>query len=139
MFEQLFTSPVAVARHHSGPLLKERLAFLTHLRDQGYMTNGLRKKARSLLVIARALGVPSRPRKAVTLNEVKRKTAKHKDPYLYGLAVRWLQFTGRLQQRPAPLTPCAKKIKAFADYMEHEAELSPPTISTRCWYVTRFL
>jgi site-specific recombinase XerD len=139
MFEQLYTSPVAVVRHHSGPLLKERLAFLTHLRDQGYMTNGLRKKARSLLVIARALGVPSRPRKAVTLNEVKRKTAKHKDPYLYGLAVRWFQFTGRLQQRPTPLTPCAKKIKAFADYMEHEAELSPPTISTRCWYVTRFL
>jgi hypothetical protein len=24
---------------------------------------------------------------------------------------------GRLQQRPAPLTPWAKKIKAFADYM----------------------
>jgi hypothetical protein len=55
MFEQLYTSPVAVARHRSGPLLKERLAFLKHLRDEGYMTNGLRKKARGLLVIARAL------------------------------------------------------------------------------------
>ena len=46
---------------------------------------------------------------------------------------------GRLQQRPAPLTPCAKKIKAFADYMEHEAELSPATIYSRCWCVRRFL
>ena len=85
MFEQLYTSPFAVARHRAGPLLKERLAFLAHLRNQGYMTNALRKRARSLLVIARTLGVPSRPRKTVTLNEVKRKTVKHKDPYLYGL------------------------------------------------------
>ncbi len=137
MFEQLYTSPAAVARHRSGPLLKERLAFLAHLRDQGYMRNGLRKKARSLLVIARALGVASRPRKVVTLNEVKRKTVKHKDPYLYGLAVRWLQFTGRLQQRPAPVTPWARKIKAFANYMEHEMELSPVTIYHRCWRVRR--
>ena len=45
---------------------------------------------------------------------------------------------GRLQQRPAPLTPWAKKIKAFADYMEHEAELSPVTIYGRCWWVRRF-
>ena len=36
MFDQLFTSPVAVARHRTGPLLEERLAFLTHLANQGY-------------------------------------------------------------------------------------------------------
>ena len=139
MFEQLYTSPVAVARHRSGPLLQERLAYLTHLRDEGYMTNALRRRARNLLVIARLLGMASRPRTTVTLNEVKRKTIKHPDPDLYGLAVRWLKFTGRLQQRPTPLSPCEKKIKAFADYMEHEAELSPQTISSRCWYVRRFL
>ena len=56
-------------------------------------------------MIARVLGVASRPRKTMTLNDVKRKTAKHKDPYLYGLAIRWLQFMGRLQHRPTPLTP----------------------------------
>lgn len=139
MFEQLYTSPVAVARHRSGPLLKERLAYLTHLRDEGYMTNALRRRARNLLVIARLLGRASRPRTTVTLNEVKRKTIRHPDPDLYGLAVRWLTFTGRLQQRPTSLSPCAKKIKAFADYMEHEAELSPHTISGRCWHVRRFL
>jgi hypothetical protein len=27
MFDQLYMSPVAVARHRSGPLLKERLAY----------------------------------------------------------------------------------------------------------------
>ena len=36
MFDQLFTSPVAVARHRTGPLLEERLAYLTHLANQGY-------------------------------------------------------------------------------------------------------
>jgi len=46
---------------------------------------------------------------------------------------------GRLQEEPAPPTPCAKKIKAFADYMEREAELSPPTIYDRCWLARHFL
>ena len=44
MFEQLYTSAAAVARHRSGPLLKERLAFLEYLRNEGYMTNALRKR-----------------------------------------------------------------------------------------------
>ncbi len=137
MFDQLYTSPVAVARHCSGPLLEERLAFLTHLADQGYTPNGLRKRARRLLVIAQMLGLASRPRKVLTLAEVERKMAGQRRLY-YLLAVRWLQFMGRLQQRSAPLTPCAKTIKAFADYMEHEAELSPVTIYNRCWWIRRF-
>ena len=137
MFDQLYTSPAAVARYRSGPLLEERLAFLTHLANQGYSRWALRKKVRDLLVIARMLDVPSRPRKTLSFAEVKRKMANQRR--LYPLATRWLQFMGRVQQRPAPLTPCAKKIKAFADYMEHEAELSPATILTRCWLVTRLL
>ena len=117
--------------------MEERLAFLTHLRDQGYSPEGLRKKARSLLVIARAIGVASRPRKTLTCAEVKRKMAGH--CRFSPLAVRWLQFMGRLQQRSAPpLTPCGKKIKAFADYMRHEAALSPATIYSRCWWVRQF-
>ena len=136
MFDQLFKRPVAVARYRSGPLLEERLAFLTHLANQGYSRKSLQKNARDLLAIAQMLGLASRPRKALTLAEVKRKMANQRR--LYPLAVRWLQFMGRLQQRPAPLTPWAKKIKAFADYMEHEAELSPVTIYSRCWWVTRF-
>ena len=139
MFDQLYIRPAALARHRSGPLFEERLAFLKHLADQGYPPKGLRKQARRLLVIARFLRLASRPRKTVSLSEIKRKTVKRKDPYLYGLAVRWLQFTGRLQQRPTPLTACAKTIKAFADYMEHETELAPATIATHCWFVTRLL
>ena len=73
----------------------------------------------------------------MTLDEVKRKMA-NQCRRLYPLATRWLRFVGRLQERPAPPTPCAKKIKAFADYMEHEEELSPATISNHCWCVRRF-
>jgi integrase/recombinase XerD len=137
MFDQLYMSPVALARHRSGPLLKERLAFLAHLRDQGYIPNGLREKARDLLAISRMLGLTSRPRKTMALNEVKRKTANRR--CLFPLAVRWLRFMGRLQQRPDLLSPCEKKIQAFADYMECEAELSSVTIYQRCWWIRRFL
>ena len=94
------------------------------------------QRAESLLVITRMCGLTSQPRKALTLNEVKRKTAKRR--WLYRLAVRWLQFMGRLQQRPAPLTPWAKKIKAFAHYMEYETELSSATIYHRCRRVSDF-
>jgi site-specific recombinase XerD len=117
-------------------LLEERLALLASFKDEGYTPNGLRKKARGLLVIARVLGLTSRSRKTVTLDEVKRKTANKER--LYSTAVRWLRLMGRLQERPAPLTPCGKKIKAFADDLEHEAELSPVTICSRCWWVRRF-
>lgn len=41
MFDQLYTYPATVARHRSGPLLEERLAFLAHLADQGYARKGL--------------------------------------------------------------------------------------------------
>lgn len=136
MFDQLYTSPAAVARHRSGPLLKERLAFLAHLAEQGYTRKSSRDRAQGLLAIARMRGLTSRPRKVVTFNEVKRETANRR--YLYRLAVQWLQFMGRLQQPPASLTPWAKEIKAFAHYMEHEAELSPVTIYHRCRWVRDF-
>jgi site-specific recombinase XerD len=137
MFDQLYTSPLALASHRSGPLLEERRALLTHLTSEGYCRMGLRRKASDLLRVARMLGLASRSRKALTLAEVKRKMANHRG--LYPFAIRWLQFVGRLHQRPASLTPSAKKIKVFAAYMEHEQKLSPKTIHSRCWVVTRFL
>jgi integrase/recombinase XerD len=136
MFDQLFTYPTVVARHREGPMAEERLAFLAHLATQGYSANGLRRKARRLLLIAETLGLDPRPRKALSITQAK--LAILKQHRLYRLATRWLRFLGRLQQLPAPLTPCGKKIKAFADYMEREAELAPVTIYGRCCWVRRF-
>lgn len=136
MFDQLFDRPSAVARYRTGPMLEERLAFLTHLANQGYSRQSLRDHARYLLAIAHRLGLASQPRRALTLAEVKRKMANKR--WLFPLAARWLLFMGCLDQRPDPLSPWAKKIKAFADYMEHEAELAPVTIYSRCWWVRQF-
>jgi site-specific recombinase XerD len=137
MFDQLFEKwPIAVARHRSGPMLEERLAFLRHLANQGYCRRGVRDHARDLLAIAHTLGLDRWPRKTLTLAEVKRKMARKRR--LLSLATRWLRFIGRLQQRRAPLTPWAKKMKAFADYMEQEAELLPVTVYGRCWWVRQF-
>jgi hypothetical protein len=107
MFDQLFECPLTVARYRKGPMLAERLAFLTHLANQGYSRNALRTNARCLLAIAHTLGSASQPRKVLTLAEVKRKMANQRCFYrcLYPLAVRWLRFGGRLREQPAPLTP----------------------------------
>src|SRR5437870_11582930 len=58
---------------------------------------------------------------------------------LLSLATRWLQFIGRLQQRPARLTPWTKKINAFADSLERDEELAAVTMSTSCGWVRQFL
>jgi site-specific recombinase XerD len=141
MFDQFYTSPDAVARHRSGPLLKERLALLARLATQGYSRAALQTNARHLLAIAHMLGPASRPRKALTLAEVKRTLASQRRFYrsLCPLAVRWLRFVGRLQERPAPFTPWAKQFKVFADYMEHELGFRPATIQKFRTFVTQFL
>jgi integrase/recombinase XerD len=136
MFAEIFDSPVTVARHHEGPMLKERLAFLSHLDRQGHFGTGLEKRARNLLSITQTLRLASWPRQAITLTEVKRRIGNRL--CLLPLAVQWLQFIGRLKKPCDPLTPWAKKIKAFADYMEQEAELSPATICSRCSRVRLF-
>jgi len=137
MFDQLFKCPVAVVRYRTGPLLEERLAFLRHLANEGYTRKSLQNNARDLLAISHILAMAGRRRKALTLAEVEFTLADHRR--FFPLAVRWLKFLGRLRQRPALLAPWAKKINAFADYMEHEAGLSPVTIHDRCSYVTRLL
>ena len=136
MFEQLFTYPDVVARHRNGLLLQERVAFLTHLANHGCSRRAVQRNARRLLAISQMLALDNRRRKALTLAQVEHAIPKHR--HLYRLATRWLRFMGRLQPARASLTPCAKKIKAFADYMEHEAELSPLTIYDRCCWVRRF-
>jgi hypothetical protein len=52
MFDQLFTRPRAVARHRAGPLLEERLRYLTHLSELGMRRIDLQSQAHFLLVIA---------------------------------------------------------------------------------------
>jgi site-specific recombinase XerD len=137
MLDQLFKRPHALARHRNGPLLEERLAFLTHLAERGCSRCTLQDSARDLLAIAKMLRVASRRQEIVTRDDIKRKTAGK--PCLYPTAIRWLQFVGRLQPQPAVVNPYAKKIHVFAEHMERDKGLSPATIRGRCWLVARFL
>src|SRR5712691_9276616 len=95
MFDQLFDRPSAVARYRKGPLLEERVAFLTHLANQSYSRRSLQAHAGYLLAIAHTLGRASPPPKALTLAEVRRKMSHQRS--LFPLAVRWLRFVGRLR------------------------------------------
>jgi integrase/recombinase XerD len=137
MFDQLFKRPHAVARHRSGPLLEERLAFLRHLADRGCARSTLQNTACDLLTIAKVLRLASPRRTMVTRDDIKRWMANQRS--FYPIAVRWLQFAGRLQQQPAAANPYTKKIRAFADHMERDKGLSSATIRGRCWFLTRFL
>jgi integrase/recombinase XerD len=137
MFDQLFERPHALARHRAGPLLKERTSFLTHLAARGMPRITLRCTAQRLLVIANALGLASRTGKTITRDKIKR--TANGDAVFVSIATRWLQFLGRLQSRPSPVCPHAKKIKSFADYLEHERGLASATIRGCCWIVPRLL
>ena len=50
MFDQLFKSPRAIARHSTGPLLEERLRYLTHCAARGSTRSSLRLIAQHMLV-----------------------------------------------------------------------------------------
>jgi len=136
MFDQLFQMAQALARHRAGPLLEERRAFLTQLAERGVSRPTLRRIAQDLLVFTKTFALVKHPQRIITREEIQRKTADHR---LRSLARRWLCFLQRLEELPAPVSPYADKIKAFADYMEQERGLSPVTICNRCWLIPRFL
>jgi len=88
MFDQLFERPFTVARYRQGPMLEERIVFLTHLANEGYPRRTLRRFAHYLLLIADTLGLVRPPRKPLILAAVKRKMANQRRYHsLYPLAV----------------------------------------------------
>jgi site-specific recombinase XerD len=139
MLEQLFERPHVLARHRAGPLLKERCGFLAQLADRGLSYTSLRRIAASLLTVTDALRLADRPDEVITREEVERKATDDRRRFI-SLATRWLQFLGRLEQRPVPPThPCAAKVKAFIPYMQHEQGWSPETVRRRGGAVQQFL
>src|SRR5262249_7495265 len=144
----------ALARHRGGPLAEERLAYLSHLADQGLSTESLQHTARYLLVIAHALRLADRPGELIRFAEIELaatlwarrheiapnpKAGRSARRSFLSHAKGWLQFLGRLVPRVAPPSRFAAEIDAFADYMHHERGLSPHTIRGRCWVIQRCL
>jgi integrase/recombinase XerD len=136
MFDRFLKDPSALARHRTSPLVKERLAYLTHLANQGYASGTLQGIASGLLAVVKMLGLAKLPRRSMTQDEVKRNTANRR--CFFRLAVRWLRFLGCLQEQPTSHSRCERVITAFVNHMRREA-FCPETIRKTRAFVTRFL
>ena len=154
MFDRLFTQAAARARHRAGPLAAERLAFLTHLADQGTSPGSLRSAAGYLLVVTALLHLAERPGEVIRRDEIKRtslrwanrrarkfgwKGGRDATTRFHLYSTRWLRFLGRLEQSSTPPSPHADTLAAFADYMLRERNFSPATVRGRSWFAERFL
>ena len=73
MFDQFITRPFALARHRTGPLVEDRLAYLDHLAGQGMSRKALRECAHYLLVIDDYLCLADRPGETVSHDEIDQK------------------------------------------------------------------
>ena len=75
MFERLYTRPVVISQHCTGPLAEERIAYVHHLMDRGRSISYLRDTAAYLLVIARRLNLANRPGEHISTDEVEGQAA----------------------------------------------------------------
>jgi hypothetical protein len=153
MFERLFDRRITVARQRAGPLLEERVRYLSHLAEQGVARHGLQVRAYYLLVVAECLRLAKRPGKLISRGEIKRQAhlwaqqpgprkligSKWQRVYFVRYASQWLQFCGRLQPLADPPHRYAKMIAVFADFLGREKGLVPSTVRACCSIVRKFL
>jgi len=153
MFERLFDRPITVAQQWAGPLLEERLRYLSHLAEQGVGRHGLQVRAYYLLMVAQRLRLAERPGEAISPGEIERQArrwalqpgprkvigSRWQRVYFFRYATQWLQFCGRLQPLSDPPHRYAEMIAAFADFLGREKGLVPSSIRTSCSIVRTFL
>jgi hypothetical protein len=72
MFERLFDRPATLTRQRAGPLLEQRLRYLSHLAEQGVARHGLQVRAYYLLVVAQCLRPAERSGELVSRGEIER-------------------------------------------------------------------
>ena len=155
MFEQFCDQPAALARHRAGPLVQERLAYLSHLAGQGMCIRSLQHAACYLLVVAEYLRLADRPNEAIGHEEIERQAVRWANRRSSRMmnrgggrasrkvfrcqATNWLKFLGRFKQQPTLVDPYDAMIAEFAIYMNKERGLSPTTVHDRCRFVRRYL
>lgn len=154
MFHQLFTSPKAVVRYSSGPLLDERLRYLAHRAAQGSTRSSLRLSAQHQLVVIDYLRLQASD--SVTIRQIEAAAdlwiSRQFQPHTHNAldyrwarlrfiseARQWLSFLGRLRPIEVSRRPYADLIEGFTDHMIKEKGLSQHTVRIRCWYVEQFL
>jgi site-specific recombinase XerD len=153
MFERLFNRPITLAQQRAGPLLEERLRYLSHLAEQCVGRHSLQVRAYYLLVVAQRLRLAERPGELISRDEIVRQAllwaklpgprkivgSKHLRVAFRRHATQWLQFCGRLQPLPDSPHRYAEMIAAFADFLGREKGLVPSTIRACCSRLREFL
>jgi integrase/recombinase XerD len=151
MFEALFTSGKALARHREGPAAVARAEYLNHCAGYGAAHATLLRIARELLVIAERIDVTSG--RMVSRQDVElaaqrwarfqRRRRRVHGPrwsrYLFiHVATDWLRFLGCLEEPLNEPGAFAEQVEEFAAYLRDERGLAPKTVYVRRWHVERF-
>lgn len=152
MFQQIISRPSSLTRHRMSPLADERINYLRHRAEQGMSKRTLRREADYLLAITRLLRLPERPGAAISIEEVNKaakrwarrvpplrvyRPGRTSESTFRSVAIRWLQFLGRLQ--PPPVFRFDPWLLEFDAFMRTERGLSDATRRGRCWTINHCL
>ena len=151
MFEGLFTSGKALARHREGPAAAARAEYLNHCARYGAAHGTLLRVARELLVIAERIDVTSGrvvARRDIELAarrwvRYQRRRRRVHGPrwsrYLFiHVATAWIRFLGCLEEPLNEPGAFAEQVEEFAAYLRDERGLAAKTVYVRRWHVERF-
>lgn len=145
MFETIFNTRFAVARHRDGPLATERNRYLQHCFDQGGTRESLRLRARSILWVAEHMAP----------NDFGRVDASRLCEIVYGsgssgtcapstaitlvsFARPWFKYLGWWPQIEESV-PFAPALEHFVAWMRDERGLTPCTINQWRYRTSKFL
>jgi len=153
MFETLFDSADALARHRDGPFAEDRKRFLEHCGREGFSLGKLREFARMLLWIAGELDAS--PGRSMTVEQIRsaagrwgrlkyrcefrHRHAPHPRSAFIKLAVNWFRFLGRFSEALKVSDPFAEVLRDFTAWMEDERGLAATTVAYRLVAARRFL
>lgn len=152
MFDQLFQSPVTIARHHKSPHAELRQQYLLACKQQGDPTTTLAYKATALLRIAQALGGYDDLRDVTTeqlYSAVPRRTNDERSdlteldrPLILrryiGLATDWLRFL-RSWPEPVELIPFRAQLDEYCRWAKEERGFTTATVNQSRWHIKSFL
>lgn len=141
MIEGILEEPLALTRHRTAPLLKEREQFLSHLLRQGTSQRRVRSISAYLIHIVRLLELTTlRSVEVAEIKEAGECWANYRGPHrrrkagraaafcFTNVAKKWFRFHGRLTVPPAPTHPFSEHIRDFIECMRSTQGLSPDTI-----------
>jgi integrase/recombinase XerD len=151
VFDQLYKSSLAIARHEAAPYAQERSRYLEYCWQRGETLSTVITKASDLLWIVRQLSKFADLH--VTVEEVRTVVAasgdddgachRHLDnparcKRLLDTARSWLRYLGYLRE-PAEQIPFQSRLDEYCQWAKHERGLSEATIYTFSHRIKQFL